>query len=174
MADSHAANPQAGSAFSPPYTTFNVGTLTGGEGRNIIPNFCEFLWEIRPMPDEDGQTILRDIEDWIDGTLVPELQAIDDAVAVKTTVLADNPGMEFRPDSPAVKLVERLWTNAAPGVLKFGTDGCYFQKFGLETVVFGPGQMSQMHQPEEHILTSEIEECLKFLTRLCDHMINDQ
>ena len=170
IAGDHAANPAKESAFEPPYTTFNVGQMSGGEGRNIIPNHCQFLWEIRPMPNEDGSTILKGIQDWIDRTILPEIQAIDPGATVKTTILADNPGMEFQPESPAVKLIERLWTNAAPDVLKFGTDGCYFQKFGLETVVFGPGQMAQMHQPEEYILTTEIEECLNFLERLGDHM----
>lgn len=173
IARAHAANPAAGSAFEPPFTTFNVGQLSGGEGRNIIPMHSEFLWEIRPMPNEDGRAILQEIEDWIGQTILPEIQAIDPEANVKTTILADNPGMEFQPESPAVKLIERLWTNAAPEVLKFGTDGCYFQKFGLETVVFGPGQMSQMHQPEEHILTSEIEECLKFLDQLACYMTSD-
>ncbi len=173
IAADHAANPAKGSAFAPPFTTFNVGQLAGGEGRNIIPNHCAFLWEIRPMPDEDGQAILRGFQDWLDSTIIPEIQAIDPEAKLTTTILADNPGMEFQPGSPAIKLIEHLWTNAAPDVLKFGTDGCYFQKFGLETVVFGPGQMSQMHQPEEHILTSEIEECLSFLERLADHMTNE-
>ncbi len=172
-AAAHAANPIEGSAFEPPFTTFNVGQMSGGEGRNIIPSQTRFLWEIRPMPDEDGATILQEIQDWIDSTVLPEIQTVDPGAGVTTTVLADNPGMEFKPNSPAVKLIERLWTNAAPDVLKFGTDGCYFQKFGLETVVFGPGQMSQMHQPEEHILTSEIEECLNFLERLGEHMTTD-
>ncbi len=173
IAGNHAASPAVGSAFEPPYTTFNVGQMSGGEGRNIVPDHCQFLWEIRPMPNENGPAILRGVQDWIDLNILPDMQAIDPNAMVETTVLADNPGMEFQPESPAVKLIERLWTNAAPDVLKFGTDGCYFQKFGLDTVVFGPGKMSQMHQPEEHILTSEIEECLNFLKRLGDHMTTE-
>ncbi len=173
MARECARRPQRNSAFDPPFTTLNVGQITGGEGRNIIPDFCRFLWEIRPIPTDNGRSLLQDIQHWIDETLLPEMQAVDPESAIETIELADCPGMEARPNSSAMQLIGRLWTNAAPGVLSFSTDGGYFQQYGMETVVFGPGQMTQMHQPEEYILTSEIEECLEFLTRFSDYMTTD-
>jgi len=166
--------PEKNSSFEPPYTTFNVGEVNGGEARNIVPNFCNFLWEIRPIPSDDGQSLLKLVIDWVEGSLLPDLQSIDPQANVKTTVLADVPGMEARPHSAAMRLIQRLWTNSTPRVVSFGTDGGYFQKYGIETIIFGPGQMSQMHQPEEYISEFEIEDCLKFLTNLGEFMISDE
>ena len=166
--------PEQNSSFEPPYSTFNVGQITGGEARNIIPNFCDFLWEIRPIPSENSQSLLRLINEWVEGSLLPEIQSIDPLSNVKTTVLADVPGMDARPDSSAMQLIKRLWTNSSPGVVSFGTDGGYFQNYGMETIVFGPGQMSQMHQPEEYISEFEIQDCLKFLIKLGNYIISNE
>ena len=57
----------------------------------------------------------------------------------------------------------RLWTNEEPGVVSFGTDGAYFKKAGMETIVFGPGGMAQMHQPNEYIEAAVKRGC-SFLT----------
>ena len=38
--------------FHPPWTTFNVGQIQGGEALNIIPEHCAFNWEFRPLPGE--------------------------------------------------------------------------------------------------------------------------
>ncbi len=174
LAQEHADHPEKNSPFEPPFTTLNVGQVTGGVGRNIVPDFCKILWELRPVPSDNGSDILQSILKWIDDALIPEMQSIDPAATIETTELADCPAMEARPDSPALHLIGRLWTNADPGVLSFSTDGGYFQGDGMETVVFGPGQMTQMHQPEEYILTSEIEECLSFLDRLANHMMLEE
>ena len=37
--------------FTPPFTTLNVGTISGGTAKNIIPGQCVFLLEWRPIPD---------------------------------------------------------------------------------------------------------------------------
>ena len=67
-------------------------------------------------------------------------------------------------------LVSRLWTNRPPSVVSFGTDGAFFQKAGLDTIVIGPGGMAQMHQPNEFITEEAIDEGLQFLERLLDEM----
>ena len=43
-------------------------------------------------------------------------------------------------------------------------------KAGIETVVFGPGGTAQMHQPDEYIEESAMEQGLQFLGRLLDHV----
>ena len=45
---------------------------------------------------------------------------------------------------------------------------------GIETIVFGPGGMTEMHQPDEFISCAAITEGLQFLTALHGYMVSDQ
>jgi len=168
-----AAKPRLGSPFDPPYSTLSVGRIDGGEARNIIANSCRFLWEIRPLPEDDAEAILAEIQDYVDAELVPEMTAIHADAGIDLIIESWCPGMQARPQSAAADLVARLWTNAAPQVVSFGTDGGHFQLAGMETVVFGPGGMTEMHQPDEFISCSAIAEGLQFLTALHGYMTSD-
>lgn len=165
-----AAHPRHDTPFSPPYTTISVGRIDGGEARNIIADHCRFLWEIRPLPEDDPYEILAEIQRYIDHELVPEMQAIHAGAGIDLIVESWCPGLQARPQSPAANLVSRLWTNERPDVVSFGTDGGHFQAAGIETIVFGPGGMAQMHQPDEYIEIAALAEGLGFLDRLLAHM----
>jgi acetylornithine deacetylase len=154
------------SPFVPAETTLNIGCISGGQARNVIPDHVTFDWEIRPTPPDDGYAVRDGIMAWAADQLVPEMQAIDPQAGIEFIELADCPGMEARPGSPALELISRLWTNAEPSVVPFGTDAGHFQDYGIEVVVFGPGRLDQMHQPEEAMLRSELSDCLTFLDRL--------
>jgi acetylornithine deacetylase len=79
------------------------------------------------------------------------------------------PGMDARASSSAASLIARLWTNEAPSVVSFGTDGGHFQQAGMETIVFGPGGMDEMHQPDEFIEVDAIKQGLAFLENLLSY-----
>ena len=165
-----ASRPVAGSPFDPPYTSLSVGRIEGGEARNVIPANCRFDWEIRPLPGDDPHAVLALIRDYADRELVPEMQAIAPDTGIKLTAISDVPPMDARPQSVAAELVARLWTNEAPDVVSFGTDGAYFQQAGMETIVFGPGGMDQMHQPDEYIEEAALSQGLIFLDRVLAHL----
>lgn len=166
--------PDPDSPFDPPYTSISVGLINGGEARNVIPSYCQFDWEIRPLPEEDPHTVLARIRVFIDKVLLPEMRALSAEANIKLTIVSDVPGMEARPKSPAADLVARLWTNSEPEVVSFCTDGAYFQKAGVETIVFGPGGMAQMHQPDEYIEETAVEQGLQFLDRVLDHLVSNR
>jgi len=165
-----ASRPVAGSPFDPPYTSLSVGRIEGGEARNVIPANCRFDWEIRPLPGDDPHAVLALIRDYADRELLPEMQAIAPDTGIKLTAISDVPPMDARPQSVAAELVARLWTNEAPDVVSFGTDGAYFQQAGMETIVFGPGGMDQMHQPDEYIEEAALSQGLIFLDRVLAHL----
>ena len=170
-AEALAAEPVPGTPFDPPWTTLSVGRLEGGEARNIIPDAARFDWEIRPLPPASARPILEEIEVWVRDVLLPPMQETDPTTRVVTTLVADCAGLAFRPDSAAAALIGQLWTNDAPRVVSFATDAGYFQAAGIDTVVFGPGSLAQMHQPEEHITCAELSDGLRFLERLQAHLL---
>ena len=55
--------------------------------------------------------------------------------------------------------------NDKSGVLFFGTDGGHFQIAGLGTIIFGTGNIAQMHQPDEFIEISGLADGLTFFDR---------
>ncbi len=169
-ADNLAAAPIEGSPFNPPHTSLSVGAIRGGEARNIIPDRCEIDWEIRAHPGDDPHQYLGRVTDFITRGLVPEMMAIDPRAGIETHMLCDAPPLEARPDGPAANLVARLWTNETPQVVSFGTDAPFFQKAGMDTVIFGPGGMAQMHQPDEFITEAALVEGLQFIDRLAAYM----
>ena len=48
--------------FDPPYTTVHVGTIAGGNARNILAKSCSFHWEFRGLPSLDPQEIPARLE----------------------------------------------------------------------------------------------------------------
>jgi acetylornithine deacetylase len=48
----------------------------------------------------------------------------------------------------------------------YGTEAGIFRAAGIETVICGPGDIAQAHQPNEFLAASQLDACEAFLTRL--------
>jgi acetylornithine deacetylase len=61
------------------------------------------------------------------------------------------------------------WTgsNRAHAV-PYGTEAGIFRSHGIPTVICGPGDISQAHQPNEFVAKSQIAACDTFMRRLID------
>jgi acetylornithine deacetylase len=144
--------------FDPPFTTVNIGTISGGTAKNIVPAECRFLVEWRPVPGQN--------ERWIADLIGEELaRAQKDDVQATFEPIRIDPGFETDLQSKLVEELERLSGNAAVAVA-FGTEAPYLKKLGAETVVFGPGDMKTAHSVEENVPIEELERCVEILQRL--------
>ena len=58
-------NPPKNSIFNPPYTTLQIGGISGGIERNVIADKCNVYWELRPVVKKDGEFVNDEIEKFI-------------------------------------------------------------------------------------------------------------
>ncbi|MEZ5774137.1 MAG: acetylornithine deacetylase [Hyphomicrobiaceae bacterium] len=170
LAGELAARPFPGSRFDPPFSTINVGMIRGGAARNIVAGKCEVIWELRPVPGDDGLAHLARIERHVQEHLLPGMRAVAPAAAVETVREAIVPSLDDRQSGAAVALVKTLTGSGEAKVVSFGTDAGFFCDAGISTVVFGPGSIDQAHRPDEFIEIAELERCLAFLDRLAGHL----
>ncbi|MFA5677304.1 MAG: M20/M25/M40 family metallo-hydrolase, partial [Pseudomonas sp.] len=48
----------------------------------------------------------------------------------------------------------------------FATEGPYLNQLGLQTVILGPGDIAQAHQPDEYLAMDRIDPMVKVLREL--------
>ncbi len=165
-----AASPYKDSPYEPPYSTFNIGTIEGGMARNATAGQCNFNWELRPMPGEDGKTIIADIETYAINELLPSMQAINPDTNIKFITEAPVPALDDSNATEAAALVSQLTGLNSRGVVSFGSDAGYFSDAGFSTVLFGPGSITRAHKPDEYIEVEELTQGLEFLEKLSQHL----
>ncbi|MDP9138083.1 MAG: acetylornithine deacetylase [Pseudomonadota bacterium] len=151
-----------------PYTTLHAGNIAGGEVINIVPNHCRFEYEIRYIPEDDPQPIVRRIEKAAD-EIVADARQLFDGAAIVFTPAAAYPALNTNPDSEVVSFVRALTGGNSLGKISFGTEGGLFQeRLGVPTVVCGPGDIAVAHKPDEYVEESQMAACDRFLARLLD------
>jgi acetylornithine deacetylase len=146
--------------FDPPFTTINIGTITGGVAKNVVPAECRFLVEWRPVPGQNEHWVA----DLIQEELVRAHKDNPELHAVFKTIRMDA-GFETARESELVRQLKELSGNP-PQTVAFGTEAPYLKKLGTETVVFGPGDMKTAHSSEENVPIEELERCVAILRRL--------
>lgn len=156
------------SDFTPPYPTFNVGTLNGGTAGNIIPNRCEFALELRVLPGQTTQPILDRIARYARETLEPEMKKVAPKAHIHIHKNGEIPPLGPTPDSPAEALIKLLTGLNQVGAVAYGTEAGLFHEGGMPTVVFGPGDIAQAHQADEFIDIAQVEACEAFMKKLFD------
>lgn len=159
-----AARPDSG--FDPPYTSFNIGRISGGAAVNIIARDCAFEWEFRLVPGEDGAALQRRIDDFVTAELLPRMRAEHPEADVETRTMARVPPLVPDPSSPAEALARRLTGANATTTIAFATEAGLFQAAGIPAVICGPGSIDVAHQPDEFISREQLAAGEAFLDRL--------
>jgi acetylornithine deacetylase len=148
------------SLFTPPHTTFNVGVLRGGTAKNIIAGECTFLFEWRPMPEEDpghGGKILQQ--------LAAEVAGSNPGCAIDVRILRADSGFANEPGTPLGSTLSSIFGRALTGI-SFGSEATRLRTIAEETVVVGPGDMETAHSERECIPLNELNEWTVAVCRL--------
>jgi acetylornithine deacetylase len=153
-------------AFSPPWTTLNVGEIRGGTAKNVVPADCSFLLEWRPVPTQRPEVVLERLRE-----VIRRLDAEEswDGFAVHVEVLRMEDGFETRIDSAVIQAVLNE-ADSRVQTIAFGTEAPWMARMGAEAVVMGPGSMLTAHSPRECVPIAELEECVAILRRAIEEL----
>jgi acetylornithine deacetylase len=157
------------SEFMPPAATFNVGTIVGGTAGNILARECEVLWGYRELPSRPIDELGERAKKWLKEELLPRMKAKHPAAAIETVLRSSTPA--FSPDgNEEAKALAGSWSGSnTVGSVVYGTEAGIFKKtLGVPTVICGPGDIAQAHQPNEFILASQITACEGFMDRMLE------
>ena len=120
--------------------TFNVGTIVGGSKVNIVPDRCQVMVDMRTIPGQDIQGLIRALREKF-----PFLELTARTSAVLYT-------------DPSHPIVARLAGCGAPPVgAPWFCDAAIFSEAGSPAVALGPGSIAQAHTADEWISLEALE-----------------
>ncbi|HVY13826.1 MAG TPA: acetylornithine deacetylase [Rhodopila sp.] len=157
--------------FDPPYTTIHVGTVKGGSILNIIPEHAEFTMEWRLIPGDDPYAHLRRMQHWIAETIEPAMKAVDPACGFSYTVELEMPGMYLPANHDLATIVKQVASSNSAGKVAYGTEGGFYEEAGIATIICGPGDIAQAHQPDEWIAEEQLVLCDRFIRRMAERLL---
>lgn len=140
--------------FGVPVPTLNLGHIHGGDNPNRICGRCELHIDLRPLPGLDPQALRQALEARV--AAVAERRGLGWQIE---SLFPGVPPMETPADSAIVRFAEGLSGHPAEAVA-FATEGPFLNALGMETLVWGPGDIAQAHQPNEYLATERIEPTL--------------
>lgn len=159
-------SPPEGIGFNPPYTTLQIGQISGGVSRNTIAGDCTVDWEMRPVKIEDADFIKTSIDEYVSTSLLPSMREGDPKADINTQTIAEVIGLRPTSKSEAKEICMSLTGSQEAGLVSFGTEAGLYQQIDISTVVCGPGSIEQAHKPDEYIEIEQLDQCLKMLENL--------
>lgn len=162
------------SRFDPPFSTIQTGLIQGGRALNIVPEECEFDFEVRALPDFDAKTVAHTLQTYAEQELLPKMRAVQADTHIVLEELSAYPGLVTAKDSEVAALIASLCESDEFGTVAFGTEGGLFHQAGIPTVVCGPGSMDQGHKPDEFVSIEQLARCDQMLQRLIIYLTNSK
>jgi acetylornithine deacetylase len=157
----------ATSRFDPPWSTIQIGRISGGIARNIIAGACSVDWELRPINAADFAFARQHARDYVETELLPRMRAVAPEADVVTEVIGEVAGLEPMSPCEAEALVRALTGDNAPtACASFGTEAGLYQELDISTVVCGPGSIEQAHKPDEYVGVDQLQACLAMIGNL--------
>jgi len=156
--------------FEPPWTTVHTGTFRAGTILNIVPDLAEFVFEVRSVPGDEAAAVLAELQATLAREVLPGLRAAAPDAGFTFRRRCDAPPCALPEDAPLLGLVRDCGAAGPALRVPYGTEAGFFERAGIATLVCGPGDIAQAHQPEEWIAEAELAACHGFLDRLGDRL----
>lgn len=136
-------------------TTLNIGTMSGGENINSVPDHAQFTLDIRTIPNQKNEQVFEMLKEHLGGEV--SLRKMDDAEAIFT-----EPENAWLRD--VFEIVQKVTGQSAqPAVATYFTDGSALKAAmgNPPTIILGPGEAAMAHQTDEYCYLSKIDQALE-------------
>jgi len=146
--------------FTVPVPTLNLGRIQGGDNPNRICEQCELHFDLRPLPGMCVDSLKDEIR--------RRLQSLFKNAGIHWEMFSLIDGtspMHTDEDSPIVKAAEAHCGHHSHAVA-FCTEAPYLNGMGIETIVLGPGDIDQAHQPDEFLALDRLKPSVDLLAHL--------
>ena len=150
----------------PGHTTINVGIVTGGTAANILARDCTLNWGYRTLPGDDPWEVQRRAEAYIAELLLPKMRARHPDADITLRRRSFVPGLLPQENEAAARLALQWTGGNRTYAVPYGTEAGIFRGHGIPTVICGPGDIAQAHQPDEFVARAQMDACDAFLARL--------
>ncbi len=156
--------------FDVPFTTLQTGVIAGGTAGNIVPRECKFQFEFRYLPGADPEALEREIKDYAESVILPEMRRTDPATGISFETKAEIPGLNTTEEAQLTRLAQDLSRNKSAAKVAYATEGGLFQRAGIPAIICGPGSIAQAHKPDEFVTLEQVALCESFMERLLEQM----
>jgi len=153
--------------------TLSVNVIQGGNKINVVPDLCQIEVDMRTVPGQDHQDLLRRLR-----SLAEEVaRGYHPELRVALEIDNDKPPLETERSEPLVEAVVQSVAavrKGAPrvGGVPFGTDAAYLAPgFGIPMVICGPGAPSMAHQPDEHVEVDQLVQAAEIYADLARRLL---
>jgi succinyl-diaminopimelate desuccinylase len=132
--------------------SMSINRINGGTATNIVPDFCDIELDIRTLPSQAHAEIIKDLRDICD-----QLHANDQNFNAEISIIRAVEALQTDADDSFVKAVCTATGITETKAAGFTTDGTHFKKLNAPVLIFGPGDGTLCHQPNEYIEIAEME-----------------
>lgn len=152
-----------------PYATLNFGTVKGGTATNVIAEQCTFTLSYRPLPDEDPLWVHREVEQRLTERALRDWGSeVAAELTVSPVVVA--PGLLSPTGTKLEQALRETLGVSEGGGAPFCTDGGRFAQAGIHSLICGPGDLSEAHQPDESIARAAFEVGAEHVRRVIERL----
>lgn len=158
--------------LAPP--TLSVNTIDGGVKTNVIPDTCRATIDMRTLPGQQHPEILESLQ-----RLAAEVAAGQPDLRAEIRAVNDEPPVETPTDHPLIVAAQRAAERTLGGQRRvraatYYTDASVLQPpTGVPTLIVGPGEDGQAHQPNEWVAVDALCLAARLFTVLPEEVFSD-
>jgi acetylornithine deacetylase len=154
-----------------PHDVLNFGIVQGGIALNMIAEECKLRISYRTLPDAEPLGVYKEIERRLGALDGHDFAGGEHRAKIEMAVMNVVPPLNSpRGTALEAALFDVTGAKTSGGAL-YATDGGWFTGSGITSLICGPGDLEQAHQPNEHVRRDAFERgpamIQKVIERLC-------
>lgn len=136
--------------------TSNCGVIKGGEVVNKVPDYAELRFDIRSIEAKDIESFVKDINDYMSA-----LQKQYNGLSANLKQVLAIPAFNMFKNDKIQNMAKDLDIKTA--AFSGGCEAGYYTAYAGDAIIFGVGDLSLAHKPNEYVV---IDEYYKYSAKL--------
>lgn len=132
--------------------SMSINRIEGGSAPNVVPDRCAIQVDFRLVPGQEAPAVVEEVR-----ALCNRLAADDADFRAQVEIIRAVGPLKIESAEPFVQQVCRTVGVEGPVAVGYTTDGPYFAELGVPLVVFGPGDSTVCHKPDEYVELADLE-----------------
>lgn len=154
-----------------PYTTLNFGTIRGGTAANMIAEECVLQVSYRPLPQTEPLEVYHELARRLQELDARDYGSPEQRATIQMSQPLVVPSLLSPRATPLEGVLFDILDRRTSGGAPFATDGGQLARAGIASLICGPGDLEQAHQPNESIRRDAFERgtavILAVVNRMC-------